>query len=822
MHLIGLGFSEILLLLLMGSANPGVLPSGLPPLPEDKALVSTAPEECLLYAGWYGTAEPKSVSKNNVERLLAEPEVRQFAATLWRELNEAMRRDAFHFGRGDAAVVSENVLPLVEIGLTRPGALFISKLDVKPGDFGPPKVDLQGGVVLSAGPRGDDLRRIIGRFEEMVPERLRDEIKTVEVNDVKFKQIPTPPNVPSVMYGFRGDYFIIALGEGSAEKIVTGLKDARGPPKWLKEMHERLAVQRPAAVSYFNVKAAINAGKSAAEALGGEGPAALVPRVLEVTGIDGIESISSVSGLGETDHITKTLVATSGKPRGVLNLISDKPLTAADLAAVPRDATWLLASRFDLAAAYKEVMAIVGELNPLAKERADTHLDEAREHLGFHPITDLVEALGDTQLLYSSPAEGGMLFGATAVIDVRNRDNLSKVNDALLRKLREEAGDDPDRESVHSFKFQGQTVHVMDAGAGMPLAPAWCLTEKQLVIGLYPQAIKAYLSRKSGGGSLADVPAVAELLQQKPVNLTYQDTPELMRTIYPYLQMFAPVAIHEMRKAGMKVDTSLLPSGGSIYPHLRPTVSMMVRRDDGIYCETRQSLPGVGGVTSLAPIAVGLLLPAVQKARAAARDAQSMNNLRQIALAMHNYHDTYRALPAPANYDGDGKPLLSWRVHILPYIEQDGLYRKFKLDEPWDSKHNKELIKEMPTVYKVPGGLKVDDGKTCYLVPTGDDTMFPKGEAGSAKGVGFGAITDGLSNTIMVVEAAPSKAVPWTKPEEWEFDPDKPNQGLVGHRPNNFLAAFGDGSVRRIAKTTKDETLKALFTRGGGEVVDLP
>jgi hypothetical protein len=277
-----------------------------------------------------------------------------------------------------------------------------------------------------------------------------------------------------------------------------------------------------------------------------------------------------------------------------------------------------------------------------------------------------------------------------------------------------------------------------------------------------------------------------------------------------------------MRRVGMKVDASLLPSGASIYKHLQPTVSIVVRRDDGIYSETRQSLPGAGGVTTLAPVGVALLLPAVQAAREAARRAQSMNNLKQIALAMHNYHDTYRAFPAPANYDDDGKPLLSWRVHILPFIEQKTLYDMFKLDEPWDSKHNKELIKHMPMIYQVPGGLKVDDGKTCYLVPTGDDTAFPKGTGGSAHGLRLATITDGTSNTIMALEAAPEKAVVWTKPEDWEFDPEKPNKGLVGHRPNGFLAAWCDGSVRFIQKSTRDEVLKAIFTRAGGEVVELP
>ncbi len=260
----------LLILLLLAGVQPGALPTGLPPLPEDKSLVSTAPEECLLYSGWYGAADPKGTSKNNVERLLAEPEVRQLAATLWKELQEAMRRDAFHFG-GDAAVISENVLPLVEIGLTRPGVLFLSKLEFKPGEVG--AVDAKGGLIVHAGPRAEALRGIIAKFEEMVPERLRDEIKTIEVNDVKFKQVPLPPSAPRVMYGFRGDYFIIAVGDGSAERIVTSLKEARGPPKWLKQLHERLPVERPAAVSYLNVKAAIDATKSFAEAIGGEVPA---------------------------------------------------------------------------------------------------------------------------------------------------------------------------------------------------------------------------------------------------------------------------------------------------------------------------------------------------------------------------------------------------------------------------------------------------------------------------------------------------------------------------------------------------------------------
>jgi hypothetical protein len=74
-------------------------------------------------------------------------------------------------------------------------------------------------------------------------------------------------------------------------------------------------------------------------------------------------------------------------------------------------------------------------------------------------------------------------------------------------------------------------------------------------------------------------------------------------------------------------------------------------------------------------VLVALLLPAVQAARDAARRAQGTNNLKQLALAMHNYHDTYRAFPAAYNTDAEGRPLLSWRVHLLPFLEQQASVR---------------------------------------------------------------------------------------------------------------------------------------------------
>lgn len=210
---------------------------------------------------------------------------------------------------------------------------------------------------------------------------------------------------------------------------------------------------------------------------------------------------------------------------------------------------------------------------------------------------------------------------------------------------------------------------------------------------------------------------------------------------------------------------------------------------------------------------IATLTPALKQARAAAQRMQSSNNLKQMGLAMHNYHDVHKTFPPRANHV-NGKPMLSWRVHILPYLEQDALYRQFKLDEPWDSPHNKALIAQMPLVYKSPTGEELPAGKTRYLVPVAANTIF-----GQQEGMDIRKITDGTSNTIMMVEAAPEKAVFWTQPEDFKVNDDNPGAGLTPKGERGFLAAYADGSVHYLLSTLDPQVLRALFSADGGEVV---
>jgi RNA polymerase sigma factor (sigma-70 family) len=212
---------------------------------------------------------------------------------------------------------------------------------------------------------------------------------------------------------------------------------------------------------------------------------------------------------------------------------------------------------------------------------------------------------------------------------------------------------------------------------------------------------------------------------------------------------------------------------------------------------------------------VGMLLPAIQKVRTASKRMVSMNNMKQIALAMHNYHDVYGRLPPPAIVDKDGKPLLSWRVAILPFIEQDNLYKQFKLDEPWDSEHNKKLLAQMPPNYAPVKGATKEPFATFYQVFTGKGTAFEPGEK-----ITLVSIEDGTSNTIMLVDAA--DAVPWTKPEDLTFDPTKPLPKLGAEFPDVFLAAFCDGSVHALPKNMDANKLRWLIMRNSGQPKTVP
>lgn len=193
---------------------------------------------------------------------------------------------------------------------------------------------------------------------------------------------------------------------------------------------------------------------------------------------------------------------------------------------------------------------------------------------------------------------------------------------------------------------------------------------------------------------------------------------------------------------------------------------------------------------------------------------ESMNRVRQFGLAMHNYHDIHNSLPAQGSVDASGRPLLSWRVHILPHIGQRELFRRFRLDEPWDSPHNRQLIEQMPDIYRSPASRLKDKGLTNYVFPVGEETVCP-----GRQGIHFREITDGTSNTVLLLEVDDDHAVIWTKPADLPYDLEQPTKGLGGLYKDVFVAVFCDGAGHFLSVDADPDALRAIFTRAGGEII---
>jgi hypothetical protein len=181
--------------------------------------------------------------------------------------------------------------------------------------------------------------------------------------------------------------------------------------------------------------------------------------------------------------------------------------------------------------------------------------------------------------------------------------------------------------------------------------------------------------------------------------------------------------------------------------------------------------------------------------------------------------DKNKAFPFGAPEFKEEQPLLSWRVLVLPYLEQKDLYDQFRLDEPWDSEHNKQLIAKMPAIYADPDpALRPLNaaGKTTCIVPHGPETINPGQES-----MTFKQITDGTSATIMVLEVPPERAEVWTKPSEEDFDMVQPWTMVRRQDRSWFVAGFSDGHARAIdEQSVPSDKLRALLTRAGGEVIE--
>jgi hypothetical protein len=207
-------------------------------------------------------------------------------------------------------------------------------------------------------------------------------------------------------------------------------------------------------------------------------------------------------------------------------------------------------------------------------------------------------------------------------------------------------------------------------------------------------------------------------------------------------------------------------------------------------------------------VPLAMLLPAVSAVRHASKRVMTLNNARMLQLAQLNYESTHMRFPG--NDNG-----LSWRVHILPFIEYQDLYDQFNLDEPWDSPTNFALLDQMPECFKSPAGEELPPGKTRFLRPVGNGAapLPGEGEGEDQASFSFGMLTGGSSNTFAIVEVDSDYAVNWTQPSDYNFDPESPMAGLGNAQTTGgFVVAGYDGSVMYLEPDVDPNAIKSGMT----------
>jgi hypothetical protein len=281
---------------------------------------------------------------------------------------------------------------------------------------------------------------------------------------------------------------------------------------------------------------------------------------------------------------------------------------------IPADATLAAAIRIDPADLFEAIGNIAGAISPFAKTMFDGGVEEVQKRLDMK-LADIFKSVGDTWRIYNSPSEGGVVItGLTAVAAVRDSETLVRLSDKIQEMVAaefegatepNEFGRVQSHFSVKKFEHNKHSIYFFNfVDDEVPVSPAWCVTDKELIVALYPSHVKAYLNRGSEFKPITSVKIVADTLagEKPPTMLGYVDTREVAKLVYPLAQGFANVIAGEMQRHGVDIDMSAFPSAGAILPHLRPGVSTLSPTKDGIEITTRQTMPMALGVFQALPV----------------------------------------------------------------------------------------------------------------------------------------------------------------------------------------------------------------------------
>ena len=729
------------------------------------------------------------------------------------------------------------------------GAAFaISVADPVPG--GPPIALPQGIVILKEG----------ANFAEPISNLVLQSagidinVKVVGDRSVESVIIPNSPGV-EIAWWKEGGHLVITAGINAAANHIA-VADGRAPNVMSGELWKEFGKQRGFS---RNVLAWLDIGL-----LGDTyGPMPLpvpspepltVNAVAEALGLHNVGAVVTESGFKDEATWAETHVQIDGEPEGLMALADQAPFTLEDLPPLPVDTSGFAAVSFSSSKFYDTVLQLVRNVGkfgpPEASAQAEGVIASLPQMIGFDPKADLFDALGSTMCFYLDGGQPVFFFfgGPVLAVEVKDAEKLRKTIDHIL--IMGEGATNGDLE-VSRVEKQGREI-IMIGAEGAQVA-ALCVDKDWLLLSLQPQSIETFAMRVDGKldkwAPNAEVKAALAELPDKFTSIAISDPRPMYKGLIgmaPTLANFARVGI---KQSGMfppdfevPINVADIPPAELVTQHLFPNVSVGTSDEKGFHSISRTSLPtlpfigemsGVGGIATVG-VLTALLLPAVQQARVAARRAQSKNNLKQIAIALHNYHEVYGSFPAGTvpNEKLKVEERLSWIVSILPFIDQAPLFDVIDMEESWDEGDNSDWTAVViPTLVnpQVADGKK---GATHYVAiagigkdaPTLPVTSPKAGAFGYNRKLKFRDVRDGTSNTVGVSEAS-KKYGSWgqggnstirslTK-KPYINGPD----GIGGPFPGGCNMMLLDGSVRFMSENIDPSVMEALVTIRGGEVI---
>lgn len=766
------------------------------------------PAEPLAFAGWNGWSSSPRDPENHSQAILSEPEVEQFVQEVIRRIGGVPQQAMTGAPREQRRAASRLATNVLESFLLRSGCYYLERF-VPPLGGQPPKIE--GCVWLELGPHADAVWGDLNTLLTNAPAEIGEQ----EVKGRTFLTTDISLGLESLLFvGVVDDCLVASIGERALVDSLDRLT-AGQPQAWLQEAETKHGLAQLQGLGR------IEFAKLWAEALPallemGMGDQEL--NLIRSLGLDRLQSIETVDGFAQRHRVQRIQVNVNAGSGGLWSLFDGSGLSPESLQFLPSDTLFSYSFVLDLADTLKFADQLINQVDGPGSSPISELYEDLYDETGIDLEKDILGALGKVWTIHNA-AQDGWLSGLALSVSIDQPEKFQRGLEKFIDAYMQATSQDRHMPKVESRQVGELKVFSLSfPREPIPVIPSWTIQGDRLIVTLFPDTLPGVLQAPERP-LLASSPEIRQVFETKLdseaiMMVGYEDMQRQFEILYPYAQLMLAMGSNAVRSLQdveaesfhELLDGLALPTSRVIHRHLLPTVSTLKRNEAGFLLESRTTFPTVD-VTVMAPVAVGFLLPAVQQARQAARRAQSQYNLVNIVLALHYFHEASGQFPAAHSQSEDKEPLLSWRVHILPHIEQQELYDKFHLDEPWDSPHNLALLEFMPATFRGPNS-KTPPDHTVYLGVTGENAALslPKltGEASAASGNSLLDMRDGSSNTVVVLEVSDELAVPWTKPDA-DIKLDNFDSNLFyGQFPGGVNVARADGSVEFLGFLTDD------------------